>query len=71
MREGLIIITGGDSALRLCPPLVISEAEVAWGLRVLDRLIPQVFPSVKAAADAPALPHVPELSLRGRASVPS
>jgi hypothetical protein len=59
MREGLLIITGGDASLRLCPPLVISEEEVNWGLRVLDRLIPLVFPGVQVAAGAPGLPALP------------
>lgn len=56
MQAGLLVITGGDASLRLCPPLVISEAELDWGLRVLDRLIPQVYPDVRLADGAPGLP---------------
>ena len=43
LQRGLMMITAGDNALRLCPPLVISEAEVAWGVDLLAELIPQVY----------------------------
>lgn len=46
LEEGLILITAGDSALRICPPLVISSEEIAFGLGVIDRLIPKVFPEL-------------------------
>ena len=43
LDEGLLIITGGETSLRICPPLVVTEAEVDFGLRVLNHTIPVVF----------------------------
>jgi acetylornithine/N-succinyldiaminopimelate aminotransferase len=36
LRErGLLLIMAGDSALRLCPPLVVTEAELERGISIL------------------------------------
>lgn len=54
LDEGLLIITAGENVLRLCPPLIISSEEIEFGVGVLDRLIPQVFPELAGPAAAKA-----------------
>jgi acetylornithine/N-succinyldiaminopimelate aminotransferase len=40
LRErGVLMIVAGDSALRICPPLVVTEAELAEGVRILDEAL--------------------------------
>lgn len=41
-EEGVIVLGAGDNVVRLLPPLVISEAEVAEGVRRLDRALERV-----------------------------
>ncbi len=42
-ERGLLVITAGDGALRLVPPLVISEEEIKGGLEILDKAMAVVF----------------------------
>ena len=37
--KGVLMIVAGDSALRVCPPLVVTEAELEEGVRVLDDVL--------------------------------
>jgi acetylornithine/N-succinyldiaminopimelate aminotransferase len=39
LAEGLLILTAGEDALRLLPPLVITEAELERGLKALRRAL--------------------------------
>ena len=43
LKQGLVVITGGDSSLRICPPLVITEAEVAHGVACLGRAMDELW----------------------------
>jgi acetylornithine/N-succinyldiaminopimelate aminotransferase len=36
--QGLLTVTAGDNVLRLLPPLIIGDAEIAEGLAILDRV---------------------------------
>jgi acetylornithine aminotransferase len=42
-ERGLLVITAGDGALRIVPPLIISEDEIRGGLEILDRAMAVVF----------------------------
>lgn len=42
-ERGLLIITAGDGALRIVPPLIISEEEIKGGMEILDRAMQVVF----------------------------
>jgi acetylornithine aminotransferase len=42
-ERGLLVITAGDGALRIVPPLIISEEEIRGGLHILDRAMAVVF----------------------------
>jgi acetylornithine aminotransferase len=42
-ERGLLVITAGDGALRLVPPLIISVEEIRGGLHILDRAMAVVF----------------------------
>jgi len=48
--KGLILITAGDNALRVCPPLNIPDADVDAGLRILGECLQEL----GAALHAPA-----------------
>jgi len=37
--RGVLLIVAGDSALRICPPLVVTEAQLTEGVRVLDEVL--------------------------------
>jgi acetylornithine/succinyldiaminopimelate/putrescine aminotransferase len=37
--RGVLLIVAGDSALRICPPLVVTEAELAEGVTALDEVL--------------------------------
>ncbi len=39
MAAGLVLGTAGVSALRIAPPLIISDAEIAHGVAVLDKVL--------------------------------
>jgi acetylornithine/succinyldiaminopimelate/putrescine aminotransferase len=56
LDEGLVLITAGDSSLRICPPLVISADEVDFGLGVLRKLLPAVYPDLAGPAPPEAPP---------------
>ena len=38
-EAGLLVLTAGEHTLRLLPPLVIAEADVARGLSILEGVI--------------------------------
>ena len=38
-EEGLLVVTAGDHTVRLLPPLVITHAELARGLAILERVL--------------------------------
>jgi 4-aminobutyrate aminotransferase len=38
-RNGLLLLTAGRRAVRLCPPLVVSEAEAHLGLEILEAAV--------------------------------
>jgi acetylornithine/succinyldiaminopimelate/putrescine aminotransferase len=46
----VLLIVAGDSALRICPPLVVTEAQLAEGVRVLD----EVLGTLRRSKEAPA-----------------
>jgi acetylornithine/N-succinyldiaminopimelate aminotransferase len=37
--RGVLVITAGSHVLRLAPPLIISEAEIERGTRVLENVL--------------------------------
>jgi 4-aminobutyrate aminotransferase len=45
-RRGLLILTCGESSLRLCPPLVVDEAQAETALGILDEALTEVATSV-------------------------
>ena len=38
-ERGLLVLTAGDNALRLAPPLVVDRAEIERGLEIIDRAL--------------------------------
>ena len=38
-RQGLLLLGCGESAIRFCPPLCISAAQVETALRILDTIL--------------------------------
>jgi 4-aminobutyrate aminotransferase len=40
--KGLLVLGSGDTTLRLCPPLLIDEAQVDFALKTLDGIISEV-----------------------------
>ncbi|MBU8540767.1 aspartate aminotransferase family protein [Falsiroseomonas tokyonensis] len=48
--EGLLTVAAGMNVLRLAPPLIITEAEVAEALRLLDRTCLRLTPSASQVA---------------------
>jgi len=47
--RGVLFIVAGDSALRICPPLVVTEEQLAEGVSALDEVLTSI-PRSKAAA---------------------
>lgn len=45
-RQGLLILGSGDTTLRLCPPLVISEEQAEFALQTLDACIAEAESSI-------------------------
>jgi acetylornithine/N-succinyldiaminopimelate aminotransferase len=45
VQEGLLTVAAGMNVLRLAPPLIITEVEVAEALRLLDRACLRLTPS--------------------------
>ena len=39
MAEGLVLGTAGATSLRIAPPLIISDDEIAHGVAVLDKVL--------------------------------
>jgi acetylornithine/N-succinyldiaminopimelate aminotransferase len=46
VAEGLLTVAAGMNVLRLAPPLIISEAEADEALRLLDRAMLRITPSL-------------------------
>jgi 4-aminobutyrate aminotransferase-like enzyme len=44
------LIVAGDAALRICPPLVVTEAQLAEGVRILDEVLGSLRRSSEAGA---------------------
>jgi acetylornithine/N-succinyldiaminopimelate aminotransferase len=38
-ERGVLLITAGDSAIRFCPPLTVTEAQLDEGVRTLDEVL--------------------------------
>jgi acetylornithine aminotransferase len=38
-ERGVLLITAGDSAIRFCPPLTVTEAQLDEGVRALDEVL--------------------------------
>ena len=45
--RGLLIISAGENTIRLCPPLVITEAEIKSGLEILEASFAEAYPANK------------------------
>jgi acetylornithine/N-succinyldiaminopimelate aminotransferase len=43
--EGVLTVAGGDNVIRLLPPLVLSEEEIAEGVARLDRAARRLAPA--------------------------
>jgi 4-aminobutyrate aminotransferase len=48
-RQGLLLLTAGSRAVRLCPPLVLTPAEADVGLDVLGQVVRQSAPAAQGA----------------------
>jgi acetylornithine/N-succinyldiaminopimelate aminotransferase len=53
--RGLLLIVAGDAALRFCPPLIITEAELDQGVRILDEVLTSLRLQKGATADGARL----------------
>ncbi len=49
--RGLLLIVAGDTALRFCPPLVVTEAELDQGVRILDEVLVSLRPQKAATTE--------------------
>jgi len=54
-ERGVLLITAGDSAIRFCPPLIVSVVELDEGVRALDDALTSIRRS-KSAEPARAAP---------------
>jgi len=55
LRErGVLMIVAGDSAIRICPPLVVTDTELTEGVRVLDEVLASLRRSKESRAEAGA-----------------
>jgi acetylornithine/N-succinyldiaminopimelate aminotransferase len=54
-ERGVLLITAGDSAIRFCPPLIVTEEQLDEGVRALDEALTSLRRS-KAAEPARAAP---------------
>lgn len=45
VARGLLLISAGENTIRLAPPLIVSESEIAHGLRVMDEAMAEAYPS--------------------------
>ena len=41
-RRGLLVLEAGDDVVRMCPPLIVSEAEVATAVRLFEGAVEEV-----------------------------
>ncbi len=41
-RRGLLVLEAGDDVVRMCPPLMVSEAEVATAVRIFESAVEEV-----------------------------
>jgi 4-aminobutyrate aminotransferase len=55
-HRGLLLLGCGDSAIRFCPPLCVSAAQVATALAILDGVLGAVEPAKPPAAPVEATP---------------
>ena len=53
-RRGLLLLGAGDSAVRFCPPLCITAAQVDTALAILSRVLDEVLAARKPEAMATA-----------------
>ena len=53
-RRGLLLLGCGETAIRFCPPLCVTAAQVETGLRVLDGVLGAVEPAKSQAPNTPA-----------------
>jgi acetylornithine/N-succinyldiaminopimelate aminotransferase len=49
--RGLLLIVAGDAALRFCPPLIVTEAELDQGVRILDEVLASLRPQKSLTAE--------------------
>ena len=63
----VLVIAAGDNVIRLLPPLVISEAEVAEALRRLDAACADIEARRVSTPEAAADPHGTSAALKGAA----
>jgi len=54
--EKMIAVSAGDNVVRLLPPLIISEQEIAEGIRRLDRACARLNQAHRAPTKAQAAP---------------
>ena len=45
-RRGLLLLGCGESGVRFCPPLCVTEEQVQTCLRILDEVLSEVSPRV-------------------------
>ena len=41
-RRGLLVLSAGDAAIRISPPLVVSEAQIGRGLALHDEALAEL-----------------------------
>ena len=41
-RRGLLVLEAGDDVVRMCPPLIVSESEVATAVRIFEAAVEEV-----------------------------
>jgi 4-aminobutyrate aminotransferase len=64
-RRGLLLLGCGDSAIRFCPPLCVTAAQVQTALTILDEVLASLEPAAAGHAPVPAEGEVPEGSPTG------
>jgi 4-aminobutyrate aminotransferase len=64
-RRGLLLLGCGDSAIRFCPPLCVTAAQVDTALKILDEVLASLEPAAAGHAPVPAEGEVPEGSPTG------
>ena len=64
-RRGLLLLGCGDSAIRFCPPLCVTAAQVDTALKILDEVLESLEPAAAGHAPVPAEGEVAEGSPTG------